>query len=174
MARYEALRWFFEPIVSLAFPAPKIAFVPVFILWFGIDHLSKILLVAATCVFPVIVAAYQGAAHINRFTIWSANAMGTSSWQMLVRVAFPATLPYIVTGIRITIPMSLITAFTAEMVAGGGGIGAQLMYAQRFFETPTVFVYILLMAIIGLVADWLIGKLQGFFIPWQSNDARKI
>ncbi len=169
MARSKLAHWMLDSLVSLAFPAPKIAFVPIFILWFGIDHLSKILLVAFTCVFPMIVGTYHGALAVNRNVIWSAEAMGTPERKMLYRIIFPAALPYIFSGLRVTIPVALITAFTAEMIAGGGGVGAALMFAQRFFETPTVFVYILIMLATGFVFDHYMLRLRHQLIPWQDE-----
>jgi ABC-type nitrate/sulfonate/bicarbonate transport system permease component len=167
MARSKWAHWALDPLVSLGFPAPKIAFVPIFILWFGIDHLSKILLVAFTCVFPMIVATYHGAAAVSRTVIWSAEAMGTSERKLLSRIIFPAAQPYIFSGVRVTVPVALIIAFTAEMIAGGGGVGAALMFAQRFFQTPTVFVYILVMLATGLVLDLVMLRLRHWLIPWD-------
>jgi ABC-type nitrate/sulfonate/bicarbonate transport system permease component len=169
MARSKWLRWALDPLISFAFPAPKIAFVPIFILWFGIGHTSKILLVAFTCVLPMLVATYHGATGISQQTIWSAKAMGTSESKLLYRVIFPAALPYIFGGVRVTVPVALITAFTAEMIAGGGGLGGALMYAQRFFQTPTVFVYIVVMLITGSVFDRFMLKLRNRWIPWQDD-----
>jgi ABC-type nitrate/sulfonate/bicarbonate transport system permease component len=169
MARSKLAHWMLDMLVSLAFPAPKIAFVPIFILWFGIDHLSKILLVAFTCVFPMIVGTYHGALAVNRNVIWSAEAMGTPERKLLYRIILPASLPYIVSALRVTVPVALITAFTAEMIAGGGGVGSTLMFAQRFFESPTVFVYILVMLATGFVFDWFILRLRHRLIPWQDE-----
>lgn len=171
MARSKFANWAFDPLVSFGFPAPKIAFVPIFILWFGIDSLSKILLVAFTCVFPMIVATHHGAMAVSRTIVWSAEAMGTSERQMLSRVIFPSSLPYIFAGIRVTLPVALIIAFTAEMIAGGGGVGALLMFAQRFFQTPTVFVYILVMLATGFIFDSLMLRLQAWLMPWQDEQA---
>src|SRR4051794_23221442 len=169
MARSKWAHWALDPLVSLGFPAPKIAFVPIFILWFGIDHLSKILLVAFTCVFPMIVAAHHGAIAVSRTVIWSAQAMGTPQRKLLGRVIFPAALPYIFSGVRITLPVALIIAFTAEMIAGGGGVGAALMFAQRFFQTPTVFVYILLMLTAGFMLDRLMLSLRQRLLAWEEE-----
>jgi ABC-type nitrate/sulfonate/bicarbonate transport system permease component len=170
MARSGRLRWMLDPLVSVGFPAPKIAFMPIFVLWFGIDDVSKILLVAFTCVFPMIVATVQGALSVPRAQIWSAEAMGSSSREVLRRVVLPATAPYIFSGIRIAVPVALITAYTAEMIGGGGGLGGTLMYAQRFFETPTVFVCILLMLMTGMLLDRLMLSLRRLVIPWQDED----
>lgn len=169
MARSKTARWVLDPLVSVGFPAPKIAFVPIFILWFGIDHLSKILLVAFNCIFPMIVATYHGATAVSRTVIWSAEAMGTSERKLLYRIILPASLPYIFSGIRVTTPVALIIAFTAEMIAGGGGVGAALMFAQRFFQTPTVFVYILVMLATGFLFDRLLLRLRHSLIPWQDE-----
>ena len=169
MARHATLRFAFDPLVSLAFPAPKIAFVPIFILWFGIDHLSKILLVAFTCVFPMIVATYHGASAVRSIVIWSAQAMGTPERKIMTRILLPASLPHVINGLRITLPVALISAFTAEMVAGGGGIGSALMYAQRFFQTPTVFVYILVMLLTGLILDLAMTRLRRHLLRWDEH-----
>jgi ABC-type nitrate/sulfonate/bicarbonate transport system permease component len=169
MARSKWAHWFLDPLISVGFPAPKIAFVPIFTLWFGIDHVSKILLVAFNCVFPMIVATYHGAASVSRVHIWSAEAMGTSERAMLYRIVLPAALPQILSGIRVTVPVALIITFTTEMIAGGGGVGAALMFAQRFFQTPTVFVYILVMLATGLIFDRAMLMLRRRLIPWQDE-----
>lgn len=168
MTRRRWVRWLCDPLVALGFPAPKIAFVPVFILWFGIDDLSKALLVAFSCVFPAILSAHHGAAAVNAKLIWSAQAMGTSERRILWRVILPAALPQLLSGLRVSLPLALITAFTAEMVAGGGGLGAALMFAQRFFETPTVFFYILLMLTSGLALDRLLLALRRRLVGWAE------
>jgi ABC-type nitrate/sulfonate/bicarbonate transport system permease component len=153
MARSRPLHWLLDPLVSLGFPSPKIAFIPVFILWFGIDSLSKVLLVAFACVFPVVIATYDAARAVRRTIVWSAQSLGTSRRRLMWRVLLPACLPRIFAALRVAIPVALITTFTSEMVAGGGGMGASLMYAQRFFESPTVYAYIVVMLVMGLVFD---------------------
>lgn len=172
MSRSRWAHWALDPLVSIGLPTPKIAFVPIFILWFGIDSLSKILLVAFTCFLPMVVATYHGALGVSRTVIWSAEAMGTSEARMLYRVILPACMPYVFSGIRVTTPVALITVFTAEMIAGGGGVGGNLMFAQRFFQTPTVFVDILVMLATGVVFDSILLRLRGWLIPWHDESER--
>jgi len=160
MARSRLLHWLFDPVIALAFPSPKIAFLPIFILWFGIYSLSKILLVAFACVFPILIGSFAAATGVNRVLIWSATSMGTSNAGVLFRIVLPAAWPRIFAALRVALPVSLITTFTAEMVSGGGGMGATLMYSQRFFESPTVFAYILTMLGVGLLLDFVMLKLQ--------------
>jgi ABC-type nitrate/sulfonate/bicarbonate transport system permease component len=169
MARSRLVHWMFDPVIALAFPSPKIAFLPIFILWFGIYSISKILLVAFACVFPIVIGTYAAASAVNRVWIWSAYSLGTSNFALLFRVVLPAAWPRIFAALRVALPISLITTFTAEMVGGGGGMGAALMYSQRFFESPTVFAYILTMLAVGLLLDAIMLRIQDAFPAWHGN-----
>lgn len=169
MARSALIRWFLDPFIGLAFPAPKIAFLPIFVLWFGIDHMSKILLVAFSSVFPIVIATYSAAIAVNHLLIWSSLSLGSSRSMTMWRVILPACYPRIFAAFRVALPVALITAFTAEMVAGGGGMGAALMYSQRFFETPTVFAYIVTMLAVGLAFDKVMLVLRDRFPAWRES-----
>jgi ABC-type nitrate/sulfonate/bicarbonate transport system permease component len=170
MARSSLVRWFLDPFIGLAFPAPKIAFLPIFVLWFGIDHMSKILLVAFSSVFPIVIATYSAAISVNRLLIWSSLSLGSSRSMIMWRVILPACYPRIFAAFRVAVPVALITAFTAEMVAGGGGMGATLMYAQRFFESATVFAYIVSMLAVGLLFDKTMLAIRDRFPSWRESD----
>jgi ABC-type nitrate/sulfonate/bicarbonate transport system permease component len=169
MARIRFVRWLLDPLIAFSFPAPKVAFLPVFILWFGIDHLSKIALVAFTCVFPFIVAAYAGATTVPTNQLWAARAMGTGTLGLLWRVILPASLPSLMSGVRVGVPYALVTTFTAEMIAGGGGLGGEMVLAQRYFETPTVFVYLLMMLAVGYLIDFGVLRLRDHVLRWHEG-----
>jgi len=169
MARNRIVRFLLEPLVSFGFSSPKIAFLPIFILWFGIDHVSKILLVALTSVFPFIVSAYEGASNVTINQLWAARAMGTPNVALMHRVVLPASLPSLMSGLRIAVPYALMTAFTAEMIAGGGGLGSALVLAQRYFETPTVFAYILIMLGTGYVLDIVFIWARQYVLRWHEG-----
>ncbi len=173
MARTRGLDWFFSPLVAVGMPAPKITLLPVFILWFGIDSISKIILVAFTCVFPIVVAAREGAKTVPTTQIWAALAMGTNRGRLLLRIILPAALPSLLSGVRVSIPLALLTAFTAEMVGGGGGIGGLLTTARRLFETPTVFVYIIVMGIVGYVLDAAFLLFRQRVLHWNAEHSGK-
>ncbi|HET9686359.1 MAG TPA: ABC transporter permease [Pseudolabrys sp.] len=169
MARNRAVEWLADPLVALGFPSPKIAFLPIFILWFGIESLSKILLVAFACIFPVIIGTYSAARAVSRLFVWSAVSLGSGRSSVFLHVILPACYPRIFTTFRIAVPVGLITTFTAEMVAGGGGMGGTLIYSQRFFESPTVFAYIVVMLAIGLVFDAAMRRFQHRFLRWAEE-----
>jgi ABC-type nitrate/sulfonate/bicarbonate transport system permease component len=167
-ARNRFVRWLFNPLVAVGLPAPKIALIPIFTLWFGIDHMSKIMLVFITTVFPFIVSAAAGARTVPTSQIWAARAMGTSELALLHRIVLPASLPSLMSGIRVAVPIALLTTFTTEMVAGGG-LGGALVLAQRYFETPTVYAYLLVMLVCGYVIDIGLLRLRRRVLRWHEG-----
>ena len=149
IARVAVMRWFFDPLVSIGLPMPKIAFLPVFILWFGVFDASKILMVAFSAVFPVIVAAWAAADGVERVLLWSALSLGAGRRQLLWEIALPAALPQIFTGLQVAMPIALIVEIVSEMAMGGEGLGGSLMTQMRFADSPGVFSGILAIAIVG-------------------------
>ena len=101
--------------------------------------------------------------------MWSAISLGSKRTSLFLHVILPACYPRIFTTFRIAVPVGLITTFTAEMVAGGGGMGATLIYSQRFFESPTVFAYIVVMLAVGLVFDKTMLALRDRFPAWRED-----
>jgi ABC-type nitrate/sulfonate/bicarbonate transport system permease component len=168
MVRSRAAAWLFGPIVAFGNPAPKLALVPVFTLWFGIDHLSKIMLVALTTIFPFILSAAAGARSVAVNQIWAARAMGSSEFTLLHRVVLRASLPFLLSGLRVAVPTALLTTFTAEMVAGGG-LGGALILAQRYFESPTVYAYLLVMLVCGYLLDVELLRLRRRLLYWYEE-----
>jgi ABC-type nitrate/sulfonate/bicarbonate transport system permease component len=168
MVRSRVMAWLFDPVVAFGNPAPKLALIPVFTLWFGIDHLSKIMLVAATTVFPFILAAAAGARSVPLNQIWAARAMGSSELMLLRRVVLPASLPALLSGVRVAVPTALLTTFTAEMVAGGG-LGGALVLAQRYFESPTVYAYLLVMLACGYLLDVELLRIRRRLLRWHEE-----
>lgn len=169
MARIRLCSWFFEPLIAIGSSMPTVTLIPVFILWFGIGNTSKILLVALTCFFPIAQSTVAGAQQIDKNLIWSAQAMGTTKKGMLWRVTLPAALPFIFSGMRITLPVSFIVTFVAEMIGGGGGLGYALIYGYRFLETPTVFAVLLTVLTLGFFFDRALLYMRRFCLPWDDE-----
>lgn len=168
VVRNRAAAWFFDPMVAFGNPAPKLALIPVFTLWFGIDHLSKIMLVALTTVFPFILAAIAGARGVATNQIWAARAMGSSEIVLLRRVVLPSSLPALLSGLRVAVPTALLTTFTAEMIAGGG-LGGALVLAQRYFESSTVYAYLLVMLFCGYILDVELLRMRRRLLRWHEE-----
>ena len=135
MARVVSVGWFFDPIVSIGLPAPKIALLPVFMLWFGLFDLAKIMMVAFSASFQIIATTWAATRSVEREIIWSARSLGATDRQILWQVILPAALPQILTGLQIAMPISLIVVLVTEMVMGGEGLG--LGHAAQRPASPT-------------------------------------
>ena len=142
-------RWFFDPLISIGLPMPKIAFLPVFILWFGVFDASKILMVAFSAVFPVVVSSWAAAEGVENVLLWSALSLGAGRRQLLWDVALPASLPQIFTGLQVALPIALIVEIVCEMAMGGEGLGGSIMTEMRFADSPGVFSGIIAIAVVG-------------------------
>jgi ABC-type nitrate/sulfonate/bicarbonate transport system permease component len=169
MARVPVVRWFFDPVVSIGLPMPKIAFIPVFILWFGVFDESKILMIAFNSLFPVVVATMAGAEAVDRIMIWSARSLGASPRRLLFEIAIPAALPEIFTGLQIAMPIALIVAVVTEMAMGGEGLGGALMTQMRFADSPGVFSGILAIGIAGSVVVKAMELIRRRLLVWHQE-----
>jgi ABC-type nitrate/sulfonate/bicarbonate transport system permease component len=149
MSRSVGVNWLFDPIISVGFPMPKIAFLPVVILWLGFYDLSKISMVVFDAIFPVVTATVAGIQGVERELIWSARNMGAKDRELLWQVIFPAALPQIMTGLQVALPIALIVAVVAEMMMGGYGLGGAMMTASRFADSRGVFAGIVEIAVVG-------------------------
>ncbi len=165
-ARNAAVEWFFDPLIKIGYPVPIIALVPVFMLWFGINDLSKIIMVAVGTFWPIAVNARDSTRQVDKNLIWASKMMGTSDWRLLRRVILPAASPGIMTGLQIALPLSLIITFVFEMVAGGGGLGALEIEGVRSFQSTQTYAAIIAIMIVGLVLDRLLRFARSRLLRW--------
>lgn len=169
MSRNAIARWFFDPIISVGFPMPKIAFLPVVILWLGVYDVSKIAIIVVDAIFPVIAATIVGIQGVERELIWSARNMGASSRELLTQIVLPAALPQIMTGLQVALPLSLIVAVVAEMLMGGYGLGGAMMTASRFANSTSVFAGIVEIAVVGYVLVKSMALLRRRLLIWHQE-----
>lgn len=146
-----------EPLVRVLAPIPKIALYPALILILGFEHASKIALVAADAVFPILFATYHGARMVERKLLWSARAAGTSPAACVYKIVFPAALPSILTGFRIALVISCVVVFLAEMISSTDGLGHLLIRAARSFRTVDMFVPLVTISLLGLLLNALVA-----------------
>lgn len=169
MVRSRALRWFFDPIISIGFPMPKIAFLPIVGLWLGYYDASKISMIVFDAIFPVVTATIAGAQAVERELIWSARNMGASERRILWEIVLPAALPQILTGLQVALPMALIVCIVAEMTMGGIGLGGAMLTASRFADSPGVFAGIVEIAVAGLALVKGMSVLRRRFLLWHQE-----
>jgi taurine transport system permease protein len=169
MSRNIGIRWLFDPIVSVGFPMPKIAFLPVMMLWLGVYDSSKIAMVVLDAVFPVVTATVAGIAGVDRHLLWSARNMGASEREVLREIVLPAALPQIMTGLQVALPIALIVAVVAEMLMGGYGLGGAMVHASRFADSAGVFAGIVEIAVVGYVLVKAMAIVRRHLLIWHQE-----
>jgi NitT/TauT family transport system permease protein len=142
-----------RPLIRVLAPVPKVALYPALILTLGFDHASKIALVVADAVFPILLATYQGAGSVEPKLVWSARAAGASRTKCLFTIVLKAAMPSILTGCRIGLIISCIVVFLAEMITSSDGLGHLLVRAARNFQTVDMFVPIIAISMLGLTLN---------------------
>ena len=169
MARNKVVRWFFDPIISVGFPMPKIAFLPIIILWLGVYDVSKICIVVFDAIFPVVTATLAGIAGVDKVLIWSGRNMGASERELMWQIVLPAALPQILTGLQVALPIALIVAIIAEMAMGGYGLGGAMMSASRFADSRGVFAGIVEIAIVGYALIKAMAVIRRRLLAWHPE-----
>jgi ABC-type nitrate/sulfonate/bicarbonate transport system permease component len=153
-----------KPLVRVLAPVPKVALYPALLLLLGFDHASKITLVAADALFPILLSTYYGASVVEQKLIWSAMAAGTPRYQILFKVVLPAAMPSILTGCRIGLVISCIVVFLAEMITSTDGLGHMLVQAARTFQTVDMFVPLITISLLGLVLNGLLHGVRAYLL----------
>jgi ABC-type nitrate/sulfonate/bicarbonate transport system permease component len=169
MARLRSFYWFFDPIISVGFPIPKIAFLPIIVLWLGFFDVSKITMIVFNSIFPVVTATVVGVYGVEKELIWSARNLGTSERALTWEVMLPAALPQIFTGLQVALPIALIVGVLTEMAMGGYGIGASMQTASRFADSLGVFAGIIEIAVVGYVLVKLMAVLRARLLVWHPE-----
>jgi len=169
MTRNRFVRWLFDPLISIGFPIPKIAFLPIITLWLGFYDVSKISMVVFDAIFPVVTATIAGTMAVERELLWSARNLGASERQMLGEVVFPAALPQIMTGLQVALPIALIVCIVAEMKMGGVGLGGAMITASRFADSTGVFAGIVEIAIVGYGMVKLMALTRRRLLLWHQE-----
>jgi ABC-type nitrate/sulfonate/bicarbonate transport system permease component len=169
MSRNVAVRWLFDPIVSVGFPMPKIAFLPIMMLWLGVYDVSKIAMVVLDAIFPVITATMAGIAGVDRHLLWSARNMGASERAVVWQIVLPAASPQIMTGLQVALPIALIVAVVAEMLMGGYGLGGAMVHASRFADSRGVFAGIVEIAVVGYALVKAMALVRHRLLIWHQE-----
>jgi len=159
-----------EPPIQAIRPIPKLALLPLFLIWFGIGNLSKVVVIAAP-VFPLIaISAMQAVRSVSQKKIQAAQALGAGPWTVFRRVVLPASLPGIFTGIRVSISIGVTMLVGAELTATSDGIAWMALTAAEYLSTDIVLVGVLIMAAMGYGLDRLFCSAEAHLVHWSGKD----
>ena len=153
MGKISILRLLTEPFLHFIRFIPPIAFITLFLLWFGIGETAKVVLIVYATLFTVILNTMIGVRSIKEDMLRSARNMGASEWQIMQYVIIPSTIPHIFTGIRLAMSSSFMAIIGAEMVAANEGIGFMIWNSRLYFKTDWIFVGLLCLGMMGFLMD---------------------
>lgn len=156
--RIALVRAVVEPYVDFFRFIPPIAFITLFLIWFGLGETSKVLLIVYTTLFVTFLNTMAGAMSVEREKVRAAQCLGASDRQIFRHVVVPATVPYIITGMRLAMGNSFMTVVAAEFVAAQSGIGYMIFSSRLFAQTNYVFVGIITLGLMGFFANWVLCK----------------
>jgi len=153
MAWSRPLRRVLQPLVSILYPLPKSALIPILMIWLGIGHLSKVAVIFLGCLLPVVLSAFNGANGVDRTLIWSAQSLGAARRDILREILVPAALPEILTGIRIALALSFVLLVSSEMLAAREGLGFLISFLGEAGNYEGMFAAVFTVAGLGFAAD---------------------
>lgn len=157
MGRSAIAERIFLPVISVILPIPSLAWVPLFILWFGIGDLSTILVVIYAATFPMVYSVWTGVRTINRIWLRSARVMGASETATIWKIIIPASLPYIITGVRLGFGRAWIGVIGGELLASPKyGLGQIIFNAREFLDTGVMLATLVVIGIIGIFFERLV------------------
>jgi ABC-type nitrate/sulfonate/bicarbonate transport system permease component len=160
------------PLLVASQTLPIVAIAPLFVLWFGIGLLPKVLVVILVTFFPIAVALLDGLAATDRDATELLESMGATRRQQLLKVRLPGALPYLFTGLRIAVTYAVIGAIFGEAVGAVDGLGIWIVLSKNLFRTDLVFAAILITATVTLVLWLLVGVAERLVIPWHREARR--
>jgi NitT/TauT family transport system permease protein len=156
-----------NPIIAATFPIPKIAILPLLILWLGIGEAPKVAVIVLGVFFPMVINVYTGVKNVDPLLIKAALSLGSNRTGIIRKVIFPSILPMIFAGMKLGMGIALLLVVAAEMVAADAGIGFMIMNAADLMQTKKLMVGLIVLSLLGIFFNWLFQRLERIVIPWK-------
>jgi len=166
---YKKMAYIFDPFINAMNATPRVALLPLVIIWLGIGILSKVGIIFLGAVFPILINARDGVKTTPYNLLNAAKSFGASEWQIFRSVVLPSTVPFIITGLRLGVGRALIGVMVGELYAATAGIGFMITVAGATFQTDKVFVGILIFATTGMFCMELLNRLEVKFDKWRPK-----
>jgi ABC-type nitrate/sulfonate/bicarbonate transport system permease component len=167
MGSFRPVYYLLEPLTEILRPIPSPAYVPLAILFLGIDDEMKVFMIAFASFFPVLLNTYSGVRSVDPVQLGTASTFGARGMKLLWQVVLPSAAPYIFTGMRISLAVALIVMVISEMVAASSGIGYFILSAQRGFKIRDMFAGVLTLAMLGYILNRLFLLVENRVLAWH-------
>jgi NitT/TauT family transport system permease protein len=158
-----------RPVIVASQVVPKVALIPLFIIWFGFGMTSKIIIVALLSFFPILLNVILGVRSVDTGQRDVMRSLNASRWQTFRRLEYPSTLPYILAGMEVGIVFAVVGAVVGEYLGGDQGLGYRIVTSLNNLEAETLFAVILVLTIFGFLLYLAVVALKRFLIPWHDS-----
>lgn len=156
------------PLVAALFPIPKIALLPLFVIWFGIDEGSKYALIAFGTFTPTVVATYGAVDNVDRTLIRMGQSFGLSWFSIVRKIVLPGAMPGILSGLRVSLAIAIILLVAAEMLGAEYGIGAYILQAGSLYDLERLFAGVVILSCLGVIVSAVITQIEKRLLGWRG------
>lgn len=170
MGWYRRFSYGIEPFVSFFYAMPRIALVPLLIIWFGIGIWSKVAVVFLGAFFPILINTAAGIRSLDGSLLKAARSFGASDAQIFLTIALPGSVPFILTGFRLGVGHALIGVVVGELLAAQAGLGYRMNIAGTTYQIPAMFAYLVLISGAGVVLSVILQRLERRFDAWRPRN----
>jgi ABC-type nitrate/sulfonate/bicarbonate transport system permease component len=170
MGRYRLVDQILDLQINALYATPNVALIPLLILWFGLGLLSKVVIIFLAAFFPIIVNTYAGVRNVGRGLVEVALAEGANEAQIFTKIVVPASLPFIMTGIRLAMGRAVVAMVVAELFTALSGLGGAIMNYGNAFKTDKLFVVIIVLALLGVSLTESVRWLERKMAPWKETE----
>lgn len=166
---YKKMSFIFDPFINAMNATPRVALLPLVIIWLGIGILSKVGIIFLGAFFPMVINARDGVKTTPDILLKAAKSFGATEWMIFRTVVLPATVPFVLTGLRIAVGRALVGVMVGELYAATAGIGFMITVAGATFQTDKVFVGVGIFAIAGMIGTELLNIVEKRFDKWRPK-----
>jgi ABC-type nitrate/sulfonate/bicarbonate transport system permease component len=164
------LRKILDPIISAIHPIPKFALLPIIIVAFGIGESSRIIMVSISAFFPILINTIGGVLQINPVYYHVVQNYGGNKYDVFKKVVIPGSLPFILTGARLSLRSSLTISIAIEMIFGNEGLGRLIYRAWNSLNMPGVYSILIIISILGVGSNLFLNKAKKHLVPWHQEN----
>jgi NitT/TauT family transport system permease protein len=169
MAWYKPIRYIIEPWIQFVRNIPPLAYVPLVVIAAGVGRRAQVIVITVACFLTMCVTIYQGVINVDETLIKAARVLGATDRDIFIRVIAPATLPFILTAMRLGASVALTTLIAAESTGAVAGLGMRIRSLNNSFESAPMLLYIIIIGIIGITVEKLIKYVERRLTSWQEK-----
>jgi NitT/TauT family transport system permease protein len=173
MAQWRTLEYVLDPFINALYAIPRIALIPLIILWAGLEFVGKVSILVSVAIFPITVNTFSGIRDVRGAMLEIGRAYGATEWQIFWKIVLPAAIPFIMAGIRLAVGLAIIGIIVAEFFTAISGLGGMIVEYANVFATAKLFVPIIVIALIGVVLTEFVMWLERRMSRWRQLERER-